>query len=70
VETVDTFIAIMSFAATEVVVKSLVVVEWMAVPDEMETPLVLIELPDVGIAVPVATFQNLIVIVPASIAML
>ena len=42
----------------------------MAVPDEMETPLVLIELPEVGIAVPVATFQNLIVIVPASIAML
>jgi hypothetical protein len=34
----------------------------------METPLVLMELALVGIAVPPATFQNFIVIVPASIA--
>jgi hypothetical protein len=70
VATVETFIAMMSLAVTVVVVKSVTVVEWMAVPDEMETPLVEMELPLVGIAVPVATFQNLIVIVPASMAML
>src|SRR5579859_4812540 len=60
-------IAIKSSAAMDVVVKSLSVVDTTAVPDEILTPLVLIELPEVGIAVPLATFQNLTVIVPESI---
>ena len=42
----------------------------MAVPDEMDTPLVLIELAEVGIAVPVAIFQNLTVMVPPSMSKL
>ncbi len=62
--------ASMSFAATVVVVKSVTVVECMAVPEEIPTPLVEIELPLVGIAVPVATFQNFTVMVPASMARL
>ena len=66
----ETFMARMSLAAMVVVVKSESVVEWMAVPLDMLTPLVLMELPEVGMAVPVALFQNLMVIVPASIAML
>ena len=37
-------------------------------PLEIPTPLVLIEFPLVGMAVPPATFQNLTVIVPASMA--
>lgn len=61
-----TFIATMSLAAMAVEVKSLTVVLWIAVPDEIETPLVLIDPPLVGIAVPVAARQNLTVIVPAS----
>jgi hypothetical protein len=59
--------AIESFAATLVVVKSETVVERIRVPEEIETPLVEIELPLVGSAVPAATFQNLTVIVPVSI---
>lgn len=58
--------AIISLAATEVVVKSVRVVLWIAVPLEIETPLVLIELLEVGMAVPVPTFQNAIVTVPES----
>ena len=65
--TAVTFIAMMSLAETVVVVKSVTVVEWIAVPEEMPTPDVEIELLEVGIAVPVATFQNLTVIVPPSI---
>ena len=68
--TAVTFMARMSFWVTVVVVKSLSVVEWMAVPLDIETPLVLMEFEEVGIAVPVAIFQNLTVIVPASIAKL
>lgn len=56
----------MSLAVTVVLVKSLTVVEWIAVPVDIPTPDVLMELPLVGMAVPVATFQNLTVIVPAS----
>ena len=59
-----TFIAMMSFAETVVVVKSVRVVEWIAEPEEIPTPLVLIELVAVGIAVPVPIFQNLTVTVP------
>lgn len=68
--TAVTSIAMMSFAVTVVVVKSVSVVEWIAVPDEMLTPLVLMEFALVGIAVPVAIFQNFTVIVPVSIARL
>ncbi len=67
VATAVTFMAMMSLAVTVVLVKSESVVEWIAVPVDIATPLVLIELPDVGMAVPVATFQNFTVIVPASI---
>ncbi len=66
VATAVTAIAIMSLAATAVVVKSETVDEWMAVPDAMLTPLVLITSLTVGMADPVATFQNLTVIVPLS----
>lgn len=59
----------MSFAETEVVVKSVSVVEWIAVPVDRETPLVLIELAAVGIAVPLATFQSFTVAVPVSAVM-
>jgi hypothetical protein len=55
---------------TVVVVKSVSVAEWIAVPVEIDSPLVEMEFDDVGIAVPVAIFQNFTVIVPASIAKL
>jgi hypothetical protein len=61
--------AMMLLAATAVVVKSVIVVEWMAVPLAIDTPLVLMELDTVGIAVPVAIFQVLKVSVPASTRM-
>lgn len=66
VATAVTAMAIMSFADTAVEVKSVIVVEWIAVPEAIDTPEVLIEFALVGIAVPVATFQNLTVIVPVS----
>jgi hypothetical protein len=53
-----------------VVVKSVNVVLRIAVPVLMETPLVLIELDAVGIAVPAAIFHTLIVQVPVSTRML
>jgi hypothetical protein len=56
----------MSLAATLVVVKSLSVVECTLVPLDMEMPLVLIELADVGMAVPLATFHSFTVAVPVS----
>jgi hypothetical protein len=59
----------MSFAATVVVVKSLVVVLCTAVPEEIATPLVLMRFEMVGKAVPVATFQNLKVAVPPTAKM-
>ncbi len=68
-ETADRLKPNMSFAATAVVVKSVKVVLRIAVPDDIATPLVLIELPDVGEAVPVATFHVETVAVPASTAM-
>jgi hypothetical protein len=60
--------AMMSLVATLVVVKSDIVDDWIAVPLEMATPLVLMEFPDVGMAVPLATFQNFTVMVPVSMA--
>ena len=66
VATAVTFIAMMSSFVTAVVVKSLTVVLCSAVPLATPTPAVLIELLDVGIAVPVAIFQNFTVMVPAS----
>lgn len=59
-------IAMTSLAVTEVVVKSLRVVERIKVPEERLTPLVEMESLLVGCTVPVATFQNLTVTVPAS----
>ena len=49
--TADMVAATISFWLTVVVVKSVIVAECIAVPEEMETPLVEIELPDVGIEV-------------------
>jgi hypothetical protein len=57
---VNKAIAMISSLVTVVVVKSVnVVLLLFAVPVETPRPLVLIEFPDVGIAVPDATFQNL-----------
>lgn len=53
----------------DVVVKSVSVVEWIAVPVDSDKPLVLMELELVGIAVPVATFHSFTVAVPASAMM-
>jgi hypothetical protein len=61
--------AMMSNAATAVLVKSEVVVECTLVPVEIATPEVLIESEEVGIAVPVAFRQNFTVAVPASTLM-
>lgn len=60
------FAAMMSFAVIVVLVKSLVVLDCSAVPDDNESPLVEMELETVGIAVPEAIFQNFTVNVPAS----
>ena len=60
----------MSPAAKAVVVKSVRVVLRTAVPLLIDTPAVLIESPAAGIAAPEATFQTLIVQVPASTRML
>jgi hypothetical protein len=60
----------MSPAAIAVLVKSVTVLERKAVPVEIATPLVLMELATVGIAVPVASRQVLKVAVPASTRML
>ncbi len=58
--------ATMSPAVTVVVVKSVAVVGFSdtVLPLVMETPEVEIELPEVGMAVPLATFHALNVIVP------
>jgi hypothetical protein len=57
-------------AAVVVVVKSETVELVIFVPEESETPEVLMEFEEVGIAVPVATFHVLTVAVPASAVML
>ena len=55
-----------SFAAIAVLVKSVTVEDWTWVPLESDTPLVLMELVTVGIAVPpVATRQSFTVTVSA-----
>ena len=60
----------LSFKAMAVVVKSDKVLESILVPVESDKPLVLIEFPTTGMAVPVATFQNFTVTVPWSAARL
>jgi hypothetical protein len=57
---------IMSPAVMVVDVKSVKVDDSTAVPVEIESPLVEIEFADVGIAVPLPTFQNFTVAVPES----
>ena len=62
--------AMMSPAEIDVVVKSLTVVLSIAVPVDIETPDVLMELAEVGAVVPEATFHVLTVAVPALTTML
>jgi len=65
-DTAVTVMTIMSFVATAVVVKSVTVEDVIAVPLAIDSPTVLMRFDIVGTAVPVATFQNLTVIVPES----
>lgn len=59
----------MSLAAIVVVVKSVRTVLLIAVPEDIDTPFVLIEFPTVGTAVPLATFHVFTVHVPVSTKM-